>query len=74
MNDGPTKSQIFTLFLVAIFCMACVIYIVIKDERTTKTTTRTTPPLRRYNYEPVYVQLNNEQFERLIEALKGEAK
>lgn len=27
------------------------------------------PHLRRAAYDPVYVQLNNEQFERLIEAL-----
>ena len=68
MNDGPTKTKILTLMLIAIFCVASVIYyIVIKDEPASKTT----PPLRRYNYEPVYVQLNNEQFERLIEALKG---
>ena len=67
MNDGPTKTQILMLMLFAIFCVASVLYIVIKDEPTSKTD----PPLRRYNYEPVYVQLNNEQFERLLEALKG---
>lgn len=70
MNDGPTKTQIFMLMMFAIFCMASVIYIKIKDEPTSKTS----PHLTQHAYEPVYVQLNNEQFERLIEALKGEAK